>query len=111
MAFHRLRRLREKMENKIQAGRQAPGPALSNTSSTPSGVTLSPTSSQSARQPIASMTAEHSASVSPKTSQLPSLQERLWNEAYDDLQKTEPQVVKAFEKIIAIQLDQNEQDS
>jgi hypothetical protein len=99
MAF---RRLQKRVKNKIQGGRQAPGPALSNTSLTPSGVTFSPTSSQFARQPIASMTAEHSASVSRKTSQLPSLQERLWNEAYDDLQKTEPQVVKAFEKIIAI---------
>ncbi|KAI0162917.1 hypothetical protein BJ166DRAFT_481863 [Pestalotiopsis sp. NC0098] len=107
MAF---RRLWEKIKNKTQAGRQATGPASSITSSIPSRVTPSPTSSRSAPQPIASITAEYSASVSPKTSQLPSLQERLWNEAYDDLRKTEPQVVKAFEKIIAIQLNQNEQD-
>ena len=39
---------------------------------------------------------------------LPSLQEKIWNQAYDELRANEPKVVDAFEKIVSAELRRDE---
>lgn len=46
-------------------------------------------------------------STDSETSLLPSLQERLWNQAYDELKASEPKLVEAYERILSAGLRQN----
>ncbi|WKT54165.1 hypothetical protein QSH57_004749 [Fusarium oxysporum f. sp. vasinfectum] len=84
-------------------------------SSTPSPQTLSPTSSRPASQlatrPTSQPTPSPPTSTDSDTSSLPSLQERLWNEAYDGLKASEPKLVGAYEKILSAELDRNKSTS
>ncbi|KAK4656413.1 NACHT and WD40-domain containing NOD-like receptor 1 [Podospora pseudocomata] len=77
-------------------------------SSTPSPQTLLPTSSRPASQlatrPTSQPTSSPPTSTDTNTSSLPSLQERLWNEAYDGVKASEPKLVGAYEKILSTEL-------
>ncbi|KAH8203360.1 hypothetical protein TruAng_002455 [Truncatella angustata] len=103
----------EKVKNGIKKRRQASIlEPTSNPTSIPSRTTPSPTSSQPVPEPVPGTSSQPPASKlslgADKDSQLPNPQERLWHEAYDDLEKNEPKVTQAFEKIIAAKLGQNE---
>ncbi|KAL6409849.1 NWD1 protein [Ilyonectria robusta] len=84
-------------------------------SSTPSPQTLSPTpsrpASQLATRPISQPTPSPPTSTDSDTSSLPSLQERLWNEAYDGLKASEPKLVGVYEKILLAELHGNDPSS
>ncbi|KAL3587909.1 hypothetical protein FPOAC2_13808 [Fusarium poae] len=77
-------------------------------SSTPPPQTPSPTSSRLASllapRPTSQPTPFLPTSTDPDTSPLPSLQERLWNEAYDKLKENEPKLVGVYEKILSAKL-------
>ncbi|KAH6654591.1 hypothetical protein BKA67DRAFT_517795 [Truncatella angustata] len=103
----------EKVKNRIKKRRQTSIlEPTSNPTSIPSRTTPSPTSSQPIAEPAPGTSSQLPASKlslgADKDSQLPNPQERLWHEAYDDLEKNEPKVTQAFEKIIAAKLGQNE---
>ncbi|KAK0631179.1 hypothetical protein B0T17DRAFT_590423 [Bombardia bombarda] len=74
-------------------------------SSTPSSQTLSPT------RPTSQPTPSPPTSTDSDTSSLPSLQERLWNEAYDGLKASEPKLVGTYEKILSAKLHGNDPSS
>ncbi|KAG8664318.1 uncharacterized protein FPOAC1_013656 [Fusarium poae] len=80
-------------------------------SSTPSPQTLSPTpsrpSSQLAARPTSQPTPSPHISTDSDTSSLTSLQERLWNKAYDGLKASEPKLVGAYEKILGSKLHED----
>ncbi|KAK4667645.1 NACHT and WD40-domain containing NOD-like receptor 1 [Podospora pseudopauciseta] len=84
-------------------------------SSTPSPQTLLPTSSRPASQlatrPTSQPTSSPPTSTDTYTSSLPSLQERLWNEAYDGVKASEPKLVGAYEKILSTELHGNDPSS
>lgn len=44
----------------------------------------------------------------PEPSPLPSLQEKIWNQAYDDARTIEPKLVERFEKLVFAELHRNE---
>ncbi|GKU15022.1 unnamed protein product, partial [Fusarium langsethiae] len=67
----------------------------------------SPTSAQQATQPPPSPPTSTDAETSP----LPGLQERLWNQAYDELKENEPELVEAYEKILSVKLHQKNPSS
>ncbi|KAL6406189.1 hypothetical protein AUP68_10357 [Ilyonectria robusta] len=50
-------------------------------------------------------------STDSNTSPLPSLQERLWNQAYDELKVGEPKLVEAYERILSAELCRNDSTS
>ncbi|KAH6977632.1 hypothetical protein EDB80DRAFT_264764 [Ilyonectria destructans] len=50
-------------------------------------------------------------STDSNTSPLPSLQERLWNQAYDELKAGEPKLVEAYERILSAELCRNDSTS
>ncbi|KAH7125033.1 hypothetical protein B0J13DRAFT_511341, partial [Dactylonectria estremocensis] len=50
-------------------------------------------------------------STDSNTSPLPSLQERLWNQAYDALKAGEPKLVEAYERILSAELCRNDSTS
>ncbi|KAM6506996.1 hypothetical protein FALCPG4_018389 [Fusarium falciforme] len=82
--------------------------------SAPSPPTPSPTPSRPVSQPTTQPTSQ--STPSPPTStdsdtSLPSLQERLWNEAYDGLKASEPKLVGAYEKILSAKLHGNDPSS
>ncbi|KAH7113158.1 hypothetical protein B0J13DRAFT_488714, partial [Dactylonectria estremocensis] len=83
--------------------------------SAPSPPTPSPTPSRPASQPTTRSTSQPTpsppTSTDSDTSPLPSLQERLWNEAYDELKVSEPKVVEAYEKILSAELCRNDSTS
>ncbi|KAH7243972.1 hypothetical protein B0J15DRAFT_91057 [Fusarium solani] len=72
----------------FQAAPQEPASALS-------PPTPSPTPSRPVSQPTTQPTSQPTPSPPTYTSSLPSLQERLWNEAYDGLKASEPKLVGA----------------
>ncbi|KAH7112761.1 hypothetical protein B0J13DRAFT_488823, partial [Dactylonectria estremocensis] len=72
--------------------------------------TLPSKPSQPASQLVTQPTTSLPSSTDPKTS-LPSLQERLWNQAYDELIAREPKVVEAYETILSAELDRNDSTS
>ncbi|KAL7763948.1 hypothetical protein ACKLNR_005093 [Fusarium oxysporum f. sp. zingiberi] len=80
-------------------------------SSTPSPQTLSPTpsrpSSQLAARPTPQPTPSPHTSTDSDTSSLTSLQERLWNKAYDGLKASESELVGAYEKILGSKLHED----
>jgi hypothetical protein len=103
----------EKTKTKVERRRQASSQGtMSIPTSIPSRATPSSTSSQPIPEPAARISIQPTASKLSlgvyKESQLPDLQEQLWNGAYDDLKRSEPKVTKAFEKIIAAKTGQNE---
>ncbi|EXL40444.1 hypothetical protein FOCG_17066 [Fusarium oxysporum f. sp. radicis-lycopersici 26381] len=75
----------------------------------------SPTPSQPASEPAARPTPQPRPSppisTDAETSPLPSLQERLWNQAYDELKASEPKMVEAYEKILSVGLHRNDPSS
>ncbi|OBS17520.1 hypothetical protein FPOA_12012 [Fusarium poae] len=73
-------------------------------SSTPPPQTPSPTSAQQATQPTSQPPPSPLTSTDAETSPLPSLQERIWNEAYDKLKENEPKLVGVYEKILSAKL-------
>ncbi|KAF4987184.1 hypothetical protein FGRMN_10500, partial [Fusarium graminum] len=84
-------------------------------SSTPSPQTLSPTpsrpSSQLAARPTSQPTPSPHTSTDSDTSSLTSLQERLWNKAYDGLKTSEPKLVGTYEKILSAKLHEDDPSS
>ncbi|KAM5353453.1 hypothetical protein ACJ41O_000103 [Fusarium nematophilum] len=83
--------------------------------SAPSPPTPSPTPSQPASQPTTRPTSQPTpsppTSTDSDTSPLPSLQERLWNQAYDERKASEPKLVEAYEKILSAELHRNDPSS
>ncbi|RBA11776.1 hypothetical protein FPRO05_14235 [Fusarium proliferatum] len=77
--------------------------------------TPSPTPSRPASQPTTRSTSQPTpsppTSTDSDTSPLPTLQERLWNEAYDELKASEPKLVEAYEKILSAELHRNDPSS
>ncbi|KAH6988601.1 hypothetical protein EDB80DRAFT_172177 [Ilyonectria destructans] len=82
----------EKVESKAKRLLQAP----------PSPPSPSPTPQPTPSPPI---------STDSNTSPLPSLQERLWNQAYDELKAGEPKLVEAYERILSAELCRNDSTS
>ncbi|CAM1503379.1 Fc.00g081550.m01.CDS01 [Cosmosporella sp. VM-42] len=97
--------LLEKLKSRARASlhttphKLAAAPSLPIASPTPS----EPTSEPAAR-PSSHLTPSPPTSTDPETSPLPSLQERLWNQAYDELKASEPRVVETYEKILSGEL-------
>uniref|UniRef100_A0A0D2XSK0 NWD NACHT-NTPase N-terminal domain-containing protein n=1 Tax=Fusarium oxysporum (strain Fo5176) TaxID=660025 RepID=A0A0D2XSK0_FUSOF len=81
--------------------------------SAPSLLTPSPTPSRPASQPSTRPTSQPSppTSTDSDTPPLPSLQERLWNQAYDELKASEPKLVEAYEQILSAELCRNDSPS
>ncbi|KAH7187792.1 NACHT domain-containing protein [Fusarium oxysporum] len=81
--------------------------------STPSSLTPSSTPSRPASQPSTRPTSQPSppTSTDSDTPPLPSLQERLWNQAYDELKASEPKLVEAYEQILSAELCRNDSAS
>ncbi|KAI5861008.1 WD40-repeat-containing domain protein [Durotheca rogersii] len=50
-------------------------------------------------------------STDPETLSLPTLPEKLWNQAYDELKASEPTLVETFEKILSAELCRDESSS
>ncbi|RKK68447.1 Vegetative incompatibility protein HET-E-1 [Fusarium oxysporum] len=77
--------------------------------------TSSPTASQPASEPTTQPTFQPTpsppTSTDSETSPLPSLQEQLWNQAYDELKASEPKLVEAYEKILSVGLHRNDPSS
>ncbi|GKU11001.1 unnamed protein product, partial [Fusarium langsethiae] len=71
----------------------------------------SPTSAQQAAQPTSQPPPSPPTSTDAETSPLPSLQERIWNQAYDELKASEPKLVEAYEKILSVKLHGNDPSS
>ncbi|KAH7113468.1 hypothetical protein B0J13DRAFT_460790, partial [Dactylonectria estremocensis] len=107
-------RLLEKVGSKIRSLRQTP--PLEATLPPPSTPSLAPSqpafqpATQPTPQPAYQPTPSPSASTDSETS-LPSLQERLWNRAYDELKASEPKVVEVYEKILSARLRRNDSTS
>ncbi|KAH7187803.1 hypothetical protein DER44DRAFT_736509 [Fusarium oxysporum] len=81
--------------------------------STHPSLTPSSTPSRSASQPSTRPTFQPSppTSTDSDTPSLPSLQERLWNQAYDELKASEPKLVEAYEQILSAELCRNDSAS
>ena len=96
-----MRRLREKLKSKSRSQQQtSPAePALSSLSTLKPAPQLKP-------QPTPSPPAS-----ADSASLLPGLQERLWNQAYDELKASEHKVVKAYEEILSAELHRNDSTS
>ncbi|KAG8665110.1 uncharacterized protein FPOAC1_013088 [Fusarium poae] len=73
-------------------------------SSPKSSRSASLTSAQQATQPTSQPPPSPLTSTDAETSPLPSLQERIWNEAYDKLKENEPKLVGVYEKILSAKL-------
>ncbi|KAH7247364.1 uncharacterized protein BKA55DRAFT_739393 [Fusarium redolens] len=90
-------------------------PAPRESTSTPSPPIPSPTPSQPASEPATQPTSQPTpsppTSTDAETSPLPSLQERLWNQAYDELKASEPKLVEAYEKILSVGIHRNDPSS
>ncbi|KAH7124913.1 hypothetical protein B0J13DRAFT_455198, partial [Dactylonectria estremocensis] len=106
------RRWFEKVESKVRKRRPA---APHQSALAPSPPAPSPTPSRPASQPTTQPTSQPTPSPPTSTdsdiSPLPTLQERLWNQAYDELKVSEPKVVEAYEKILSAELCRNDSTS
>ncbi|OBS17519.1 hypothetical protein FPOA_12011 [Fusarium poae] len=71
----------------------------------------SPTSAQQTTQPTSQPPPSPPTSTDAETSPLPSLPERIWNQAYDELKENEPKLVEAYEKILSVKLHGNDRSS
>ncbi|RKK76434.1 Vegetative incompatibility protein HET-E-1 [Fusarium oxysporum] len=81
--------------------------------SAPSPPTPPPTPSRPASQPSTRPTSQPSppTSTDSDTPPLPTLQERLWNQAYDEVKANEPKLVEAYEQILSAELCRNDSPS
>ncbi|KAM5357116.1 hypothetical protein ACJZ2D_016601 [Fusarium nematophilum] len=99
----------EKAKSKVVRPRPA---APQESASAPSPPTPSPTPSRPASQPTTRPTSQPTpsppTSTDSDTSPLPTLQERLWNQAYDELKASEPKLVEAYERILSAGLHRND---
>ncbi|EWZ27763.1 hypothetical protein FOZG_18521 [Fusarium oxysporum Fo47] len=90
-------------------------PAHQESASAPSPPTPSPTPPQRASEPATQPTSQPTPSPPTSTDTealpLPNLQERLWNQAYDELNASEPKLVEAYEKILSVGLHGNDPSS
>ncbi|KAF4448241.1 nwd1 protein [Fusarium austroafricanum] len=95
----------EKVESKAKKllSPLAPSPSPSPTPSQPA--------SESAARPTSQPTPPPPTSTDSETSPLPNLQERLWNQAYDELKASEPKLVEAYEKILSVGLHRKDPSS
>ncbi|KAH7169754.1 NACHT domain-containing protein, partial [Fusarium flagelliforme] len=95
----------EKVESKAKKllSHSAPSPSPSPTPSQPA--------SEPAARPTPQPTPSPPTSTDAETPPLPSLQERLWNQAYDELKASEPKLVEAYEKILSVGLHRNNPSS
>ncbi|EXL40785.1 hypothetical protein FOCG_16729 [Fusarium oxysporum f. sp. radicis-lycopersici 26381] len=95
----------EKVESKAKKllSHSAPSPSPSPTPSQPA--------SEPAARPTSQPTPSPPTSTDSETSPLLSLQERLWNQAYDELKTSEPKLVEAYEKILSIGLHRKDPSS
>ncbi|KAH7119429.1 hypothetical protein B0J13DRAFT_486504, partial [Dactylonectria estremocensis] len=104
----------EKAKSKL--GRLRPA-APQDSASTSSPPTPSPTPSRPASEPLTQTqstsqpTTSLPASTDTETSPLPRLQQRLWNEAYDNLKESEPKDIEAYERILSAELHRNNSSS
>ncbi|GKU11969.1 unnamed protein product [Fusarium langsethiae] len=96
----RLKRLKTREKRPVSI---APSPISSRSAS--------PTSAQQATQPTSQPPPSPPTSTDTETLPLPSLQERLWNQAYDELKANEPKLVEAYEKILSVKLYGNDRSS
>ncbi|RKK66423.1 Vegetative incompatibility protein HET-E-1 [Fusarium oxysporum] len=95
----------EKVESKAKKllSHSAPSPSPSPTPSQPA--------SEPAARPTSQPTPSPPTSTDSETSPLLNLQERLWNQAYDELKTSEPKLVEAYEKILSIGLHRKDPSS
>ncbi|PNP53257.1 hypothetical protein FNYG_15766 [Fusarium nygamai] len=87
--------------------------ASQESASTPSLLTPSSTPSRPASQSSTPPTSQPSPppSTNSDTPPLSSLQERLWNQAYDEVKANEPKLVEAYEQILSAELCRNDSPS
>ncbi|RYC79718.1 Vegetative incompatibility protein HET-E-1 [Fusarium oxysporum f. sp. narcissi] len=95
----------EKVESKAKKllSHSAPSPSPSLTPSQPA--------SEPAARPTSQPTPSPPTPTDSETSPLLNLQERLWNQAYDELKTSEPKLVEAYEKILSIGLHRKDPSS
>ncbi|KAI3571568.1 NACHT domain-containing protein [Fusarium oxysporum f. sp. albedinis] len=95
----------EKVESKAKKllSPSAPSPSPSPTPSQPA--------SKPAARPTSQPTPSPPTSTDSETSPLLNLQERLWNQAYDELKASEPKLVEAYEKILSVGLHRKDPSS
>ncbi|KAM5528230.1 nwd1 protein [Fusarium oxysporum f. sp. phaseoli] len=95
----------EKVESKAKKllSHSAPSPSPSPTPSQPA--------SEPAARPTSQPTPSPPTSTDSETSPLLNIQERLWNQAYDELKTSEPKLVEAYEKILSIGLRRKDPSS
>jgi hypothetical protein len=105
MSSHLLSGFKSKAKKLLKVAAREPGPDSS--SPTASSMPTQP-ALEAATRPSPQATHSPPASTDPETSPLPNLQERIWNQAYDELKANEPKVVGAFEKIVSAELRRNE---
>lgn len=101
MACRWLGKVKSRVKRPRQTAAQEPASALS--LPTPSPTPSRPVS-QSTTRPTSQPTPTPPTSTDSDTEPLPTLQERLWNEAYDGLKASEPKLVGAYEKILSAKL-------
>ncbi|KAH6995462.1 NACHT domain-containing protein [Ilyonectria sp. MPI-CAGE-AT-0026] len=98
----------EKAKSKVMRPRQA---ASQESTRAPSSPSPSPTPSQPVTRSTSQPTTSPPTSTDTETLPLPSLQQRLWNQAYDELKASEPKLVEAYEKILSVGLHRNDPSS
>ncbi|KAI8668591.1 Vegetative incompatibility protein HET-E-1 [Fusarium keratoplasticum] len=98
-----------RIKSKVRRLRQT---APQGSTAAPSSPSPSPTPSRPASEPATRTTSQPTpsppTSTDSKTSSLPSLQEQLWNQAYDELKASEPKLVEAYEGILSARLHRND---
>jgi hypothetical protein len=99
MAPHWIEKAKRKLGRPRQAASQESGPPPSSQSPSPTA-TLSVSQQQTCR-PTFQLTHSAGTSTGTETVALSSLQERLWNDAYDELKSSEPKLVAAYEQILS----------
>lgn len=85
----------KKFESKLRSTRRGLAPELASTSPSTSPQTKPKSAPQPTASPLASTDANHSSL---------NLQERLWNQAYDELKVSDAKTVEAYEKILSAEL-------
>ncbi|KAK7219770.1 hypothetical protein V2G26_007773 [Clonostachys chloroleuca] len=102
----------EKAKSKVIRPRQA---ASRDSTLAPSSPSPSPSPPQLQCKPVTRSTSQPTTSPPTPTDSealpLPSLQERLWNQAYDELKAGGPKLVEAYERILSAELRRNDSSS
>ncbi|KFA69571.1 hypothetical protein S40285_09195 [Stachybotrys chlorohalonatus IBT 40285] len=99
-------RLGSKLSSMIRRPRQTSSPQPS-PAAKPAAKPAATPAVQVTSQPLPFRTAPKDVNTRPP----PRLQERIWNQAYDNLKESEPKVVDAFERILSAELQPTEWDS